>query len=1028
MEASLTIISLLLVASGLPAATHYVSLESTNPTPPYTNWLTAATNIQDAVNAALAGDEIVVSNGIYASGRRMVGTNLLFNRVAVDKALALRSASGPTNTVIQGYQAPGTTNGDSAVRCVYLSDGASLSGFTLTNGATRPNKDNSLDQNGGGVWCESTNSVVTNCVIVGNSAYYHGGGVYGGTLDNCTLTGNSAGYGGGASDSTLNNCILSGNSATEGGGGAYGSTLYNCALSGNSANWLGGGACLGTLNNCTLRRNFATNWWFSAGGGASGGTLNNCILIENSARYGGGASPRLWSPGIGLYNCILYFNTAMVGANYEESYSTLNFCCTTPLPDHGLGNIDADPLFMDYANGNLRLQSNSPCINAGDNLHVQSLTDLDGKQRLVGDYVDIGAYEYQLKAPTPVSPSIQAVYTRVVPGTPLEFTAQIGGHATASRWDFGDGTVVSNQLPSVAHSWAETGDYKVTLWAYNDDNPGGISASVIVNVVPQPVHYVNANSASPAAPYTSWASSAADIQSAVDAAETESLPPGSVLVLVSNGVYAAGGRAVPSTTTTNRVVVDKPLVLRSVNGPQFTVIEGLRIPGTTNGCGDGAIRCVYLTNDASLSGFTVTNGATQGSWDLGGSGGGIWCESRAAVISNCVVVGNSAAREGGGVCGGTLSDCILATNTTIFGGGTFDSTLTHCTFIGNSAWEGGGACGSTLNDCMLTLNRGVGDVYASGGAAAGSFLNSCTLASNSVARLGGGAMHCVLNSCILTGNTAGYGGGGAYEGNLNNCTLTANSAGRSGGGGQICTLNNCIVYFNTAPQGANYFQERPDTPVSVNYSCITPIPPNGVGNIMNAPLFADYPHGNLHLLANSPCINAGNNSFVSGRQYDPMGGAEFWVTNLFDLDGNPRIVSGTVDIGAYEYQGTGSRISYAWLQQYALPTDGSADLANADGDGMNNWQEWVSGTCPTNGQSVLRLLAAVPTATNVTLTWQSVAGVSYFVERSDNLVLPFTPIATDIVGLAGTTSFADTTANGAGPFFYRVGVATGAAP
>ncbi len=53
----------LLCSGGALAAVRYVHVDNINATPPYTNWTTAATNIQDAVDAAVAGDEIVVSDG-----------------------------------------------------------------------------------------------------------------------------------------------------------------------------------------------------------------------------------------------------------------------------------------------------------------------------------------------------------------------------------------------------------------------------------------------------------------------------------------------------------------------------------------------------------------------------------------------------------------------------------------------------------------------------------------------------------------------------------------------------------------------------------------------------------------------------------------------------------------------------------------------------------------------------------------------------------------------------------------------------
>src|SRR6266853_6508130 len=130
----LFIIGLLLASPVALADVRYVDVNSTNATLPYTSWANAATNIQDAVDAAVAGDEIVVTNGIYATGGRTVD-GVTTNRVAVDKPLALRSVNGPQSTIIDGGQ---------LTRCAYLTNGASLSSFTLTNGRAPV---------GGGLWC-----------------------------------------------------------------------------------------------------------------------------------------------------------------------------------------------------------------------------------------------------------------------------------------------------------------------------------------------------------------------------------------------------------------------------------------------------------------------------------------------------------------------------------------------------------------------------------------------------------------------------------------------------------------------------------------------------------------------------------------------------------------------------------------------------------------------------------------------------------------------------------------------------------
>jgi hypothetical protein len=144
-----------------------------------------------------------------------------------------------------------------------------------------------------------------------------------------------------------------------------------------------------------------------------------------------------------------------------------------------------------------------------------------------------------------------------------------------------------------------------------------------------------------------------------------------------------------------------------------------------------------------------------------------------------------------------------------------------------------------------------------------------------------------VNNCIIAGCGA-YRGGGAYWATLNNCTVVSNYVNTTSGDGVWGSLvRNSIVVDNG---NENYSADNTVDETLFLSSCTTPFPGlnyygfnrDGGNNITNPPLFQA---GTLQLSTNSPCVNAGNNAFVSGTR---------------DAAGNPRILGSVVDIGAYE--------------------------------------------------------------------------------------------------------------------------------
>lgn len=317
-------------------------------------------------------------------------------------------------SILDGSQAQGVIGEIS-----YNNGAIIIDGFTIQNGTA---------EHGGGILLLS-NTQIRNCKFCHNHARSYGGAIsqYYLTkprtilIEDCEFFDNEAGYGGAIADygnTSFSRCIFHDNYALNDGGGAYCITngahshFFNCTFSNNTARQ-GGGIAIFTSRGPTLWNCLISNNTAEAGGGCyltKNADLYNCTIVKNEATeaYGG----IYYDIPADIRNCIVWGNTSPDGDIQIGPLQTYTYCAVQDRLTATDNNFNAAPendsdstaFYVRFKDpevvagstgygGDWRLQSNSLCIDRGDNITGQPEFDLDGSPRFRHRSIDLGAYE-----------------------------------------------------------------------------------------------------------------------------------------------------------------------------------------------------------------------------------------------------------------------------------------------------------------------------------------------------------------------------------------------------------------------------------------------------------------------------------------------------------------------------------------------------------------------------------------------------------------------------------------------------------
>lgn len=315
--------------------------------------------------------------------------------------------------------------------------------------------DNRAETSGGAISNNQSNVIIDDCLFDGNEAKTENGGAisswkYSPVIKNSTFSNNTCfGAGGGifnnSSDTKISQCIIKNNHAGINGGGianyaidqANNSSVKNSKIFNNTA-WNYGGGAYNVADNIDCNPLFANCVFYgdSASKGGAIATLSmyasgvcntqiiNCSMSGNYAYSRGGALANDEPSGnnnTSIVNSIIWGNSKKGGQVSSSAYTTFHYSnmegsggSTNWNSAFGTdigNNIDSNPFFVSMpdtanvpdASGNLDILETSPCLDAGkpdtSGLGLPS-TDIQLNPRVINGTIDMGAYEVDTISPT----------------------------------------------------------------------------------------------------------------------------------------------------------------------------------------------------------------------------------------------------------------------------------------------------------------------------------------------------------------------------------------------------------------------------------------------------------------------------------------------------------------------------------------------------------------------------------------------------------------------------------------------------